>query len=77
MHHEYSSLYFLNIHSKEQFKFGNEESQSVSTRYHKFDNPIFKYDYKSGDYFPKLYKEIYTYLFSSSLDITSGLRSAP
>ena len=37
----------------------------------------FKYDFKSGDYFPKLYKEIYTYLFSTILDTTSALRTSP
>jgi len=40
-------------------------------------NPIFKYDYKSGDYFPKLYKEAYAFLLPSMLSLTSGLRTAP
>ena len=42
-----------------------------------FDNIVFKYDYKSGDYFSKLYKENFTYLFTSMLNLTSGLRTAP
>jgi hypothetical protein len=48
------SLYFSPIDAKIQFLLNNEELASSSMRSHKFDNPIFKYDYKSGDYFPKL-----------------------
>jgi len=55
--------------------FENEES-SDNIRYRRFDNPIFKYDYKSGDYYPKLYKEVYPYLFTSTIDLTGGLRQA-
>ena len=73
----FDSLYFSPTDSKTQFLLSNEELGSSSARYHKFDNPIFKYDYKSGDYFPKLYKEVYTFLFSSMIDLTGGLRQAP
>lgn len=55
----------------------NNEEIFSNYRYHRFDNPIFKYDYKSGDYYPKLYKEAYSFLFSSSNDLTGGLRAAP
>jgi hypothetical protein len=71
------SLYFSPVDSKTQFLLGNEEINSSSVRYHKFDNPIFKYDYKSGDYFPKLYREVYTFLFSTLIDLTGSLRQAP
>lgn len=37
----------------------------------KFFNPSLKYNYKSGDYFPKFSKETYTYLFSVLTDLTS------
>jgi heme/copper-type cytochrome/quinol oxidase subunit 1 len=72
----YSSNHFSNININESFKLSNEEL-SENSRYLKFYNPIFKYDYKSGDYFPKLYKEVYSHLFSTILDLTSGLRTTP
>jgi len=46
-------------------------------RYTRFTDPIFKYDYKSGDYFPKLYKEVYKHLFVSVMNITNGLKTSP
>ena len=60
--------------SKDFFLLNNEELSSNS-RFLRFDNPIFKYDYKSGDYFPKLYKDVYSFLIPSILDLTSGLRT--
>jgi hypothetical protein len=45
-------------------------------RFNRFSNPIFKYDYKAGDYFPKLYKEVYSQLFVTIGDIAGGLRTA-
>ena len=72
----YASNYFTNSNSQIQTKYLNEELSS-SSRYLRFNNPVFKYDYKSGDYFPKLYKEVYTYLFSSINDLTGGLKQAP
>jgi hypothetical protein len=72
----YASNYFTNNNSQIQTKYFNEELSS-SSRYLRFNNPVFKYDYKSGDYFPKLYKEVYTYLFSSINDLTGGLKQAP
>ena len=54
---------------------GNQESTS-NYRYQKFLNPLFKYDYKSGDYYPKLYKEVYPFLFTSFIELTGGIRQA-
>jgi len=71
----YRSNYFNNTGSNIQTKYTNEEI-TLNTRHQRFLNPIFKYDFKSGDYFPKVYKELYTYLFSTILDTTSGLRTA-
>ena len=53
----------------------SEEEISESSKNLRFTNPTFKYDFKSGDYFPKLYKEIYTHLFSTLSDITTGLKT--
>jgi hypothetical protein len=55
----------------------NSEENSSSTRIKKNENPVFRYDYKAGDYFPKLNKEAYPHLFSTILNLTSGLRTAP
>ena len=63
-----SSLSFLN-------KYSNEET-SETFRYLKFYNPVFKYDFKSGDYFPKLYKEVYGYLFLTMSEAAGSLRTA-
>jgi cytochrome c oxidase subunit 1 len=72
----YDSSYFNNEGLPFQIKHLNEEI-SINNRYQRFANPVFKYDFKSGDYFPKLYKELYTHLFSTILDTTSALRTAP
>jgi hypothetical protein len=72
----YVSNHFAHINKEFQFKNINQETAETS-RYLKFANPVFKYDYKSGDYFPKLYKEVYTHLFSSVSDLTSAVRTSP
>ena len=72
----YFSNYFNNNNPDFNFKYANEEL-SENFRYQRFTNPVFKYDYKSGDYFPKLNKEVYSYLYSTILNLTSGLRASP
>jgi hypothetical protein len=57
-------------------KYQNEESVG-QRRGLRFDNPIFRYDYKSGDYFSKFNQETYTHLLSTLANITGGLRTAP
>ena len=73
---KYFSNYFNNTSLSFINKYTNEETSEVS-RYLRFYNPIFKYDFKSGDYFPKIYKEVYTYLFMSRADALGSLRNAP
>jgi heme/copper-type cytochrome/quinol oxidase subunit 1 len=72
---EYQSLYFTNLNSINQYKFNQEES-SLSPRFHKFDNPLFKYDFKSGDYYPKIYSIMHSHLINTALQVGS-LRFAP
>ena len=56
----------------------NKNEETVGQRRGlRFDNPIFRYDYKSGDYFSKFNQETYTHLLSTLADITGGLRTAP
>ena len=72
----YKSNHFSNTSVSFLNKYSNEET-SETFRYLKFYNPVFKYDFKSGDYFPKLYKESYSYLFLSMAEAVGSLRSAP
>jgi len=52
-----------------------KELTSIS-RYQQTQNPLFKYDYKSGDYFSTNNKELYPYLFTTLTNITNGLRTS-
>lgn len=70
----YLSEYFSNSDELMLSKYNHQELSNVY-RFNRFSNPIFKYDYKAGDYFPKLYKEIYTHLFTTIGSLTSGLRT--
>nr|ASY95744.1 Cox1 [Stylonychia lemnae] len=70
------SKIFFSKNIKEQTIDSLEETSSEA-RNLRFNNPVFKYDYKSGDYFPKLYKEAYSFLLPSILSLTSGLRTSP
>jgi hypothetical protein len=72
----FSSNFFFTLDNKDTNKYNNEEI-SNSFRYQRFSNPVFKYDYKSGDYFPKLHKIIHAHLFSTINDVTNGLRQSP
>jgi hypothetical protein len=72
----YVSNYFNNTDLTFINKYTNEEN-SDAARYLRFYNPVFKYDYKSGDYFPKLYKEVYTHLFTTANDLTNSVRTSP
>ena len=73
---KYLAQNYLHLDLSEYLKYQNHESSDTS-RHLRFTNPVFKYDYKSGDYFPKLYKEVYSFLIPSILDLTSGLRTSP
>lgn len=75
LNNNFNSKYFSKIDAEFQFLFSNEELFSNS-RYHRFDNPLFKYDYKSGDYYPKLYKEVYSHLITSFIELTGGIRQS-
>ena len=67
------SKYFVTWSALDLNLLANTESAGNS-RFKRAENPVFRYDYKAGDYFPKLNKEVYPYLFSTILSLTSGLR---
>lgn len=48
-----------------------------STRHVRFSNPLLKYDYKTGDYFPKTSREQNIHLFPSLLSLSSSTPIAP
>jgi hypothetical protein len=72
----FQSKHFFTLSDIDESLFSNMEF-SGSSRFKKNENPVFKYDYKAGDYFPKLNKEAYPHLFSTILHLTSGLRMSP
>ncbi len=74
--HRFNSSYFYDYSLKVGNLSVNEET-GYTSRDTSFNNPVFKYDYKSGDYFPKLHKEVYPYLISSIANLTSGLKTSP
>lgn len=71
----FKSKYFNNNSFDSYIKYSNEET-SNNYRYWRFSNPMFKYDYKSGDYLPKFVKETYTHLFTTGTDL-SGITKLP
>jgi len=71
----FKSDYYNNLDQNLSNKLLLEES-SESSRFLKFDNPVFKYDYKSGNYFPPLYNDIFSHLFTTIADITSSTAKA-
>ena len=72
----FQSKHFFTLNDTDESLFSNMEL-SGDSRFKKNENPVFKYDYKAGDYFPKLNKEAYPHLFSTILNLTSGLRMSP
>lgn len=72
----FKSNYLTGLTLEQLFTYTNEE-HSDAPRSQRFFNPVYRYDYKSGDYFPKFYKEFYTQLFTTVMDITNAARVAP
>jgi len=54
----------------------NHETTSDS-RFQKAANPVFKYDFKVGNYLPDTTKTLNQHLFSTLNDVTGGIRKAP
>jgi len=72
----FQSKHFFTLSNTDESLLSSMEF-SGNSRFKKNENPVFKYDYKAGDYFPKLNKETYPHLFSTILQLTSGLRMSP
>jgi len=63
----------LDLNNKSMF---NNLESSLNFRYQKFTNPIFRYDYKAGNYITKQDKEAFPYLFTTVSEITGGIRKS-
>ena len=46
-------------------------------RFQKAANPVFKYDFKVGNYLPDSVKTLNQHLFTTFNDVTGGIRKAP
>jgi len=55
--------------------FSNQEISS-NFRFQKFSNPVFRYDYKAGNYLTKDDIKAYPTLFTTIREITGGIRKA-
>ncbi len=55
--------------------FSNQELSS-NYRYQKFSNPIFVYDYKSGNYLTTEDVKAYPSMFTSISEVTKGIRKS-
>jgi hypothetical protein len=52
------------------------EERSSDQRFMRFMNPVFKYDFKVGNYLPDDAKKLNPHLFATIKDITTGIRKA-
>lgn len=55
--------------------FSNEELTS-NFRQQRFQTPVFKYNYKVGNYFGKPEKTFYPHMFTTQSELTGGIRKA-
>jgi hypothetical protein len=44
-------------------------------RYKQFYNPIFKYDYKAGDFFPKIFRTLHSHLYPTITHLSGAQHS--
>lgn len=50
--------------------------QGQESRGLRSQNPLFKYDYRGGDYLPKITRDTFEHLFPSIINVSGGLRPA-
>lgn len=71
----YSSQLWSSNTLDNQILFNNVET-SLNFRYQRFLNPIFRFDYKSGNYVTKAQIELNPSWFNTIIEITGGIRKA-
>jgi len=52
------------------------EEKATDQRFMRFMNPVFKYDFKVGNYLPDDAKKLNSHLFATMKDITTGIRKS-
>ena len=71
--------YFTNTFSTDtletQHILGKQES-STNYRFQRLQNPVFKYDFKLGNYMPDENKKKSPFLYTTIHDLTTGVRKA-
>jgi heme/copper-type cytochrome/quinol oxidase subunit 1 len=60
---------------QDKIMYANEEISS-NFRQQRFQNPVFRYNYKIGNYFPKVDKVTYPHLFTTISELTGGIRKS-
>lgn len=60
---------------QDKIMYANEEISS-NFRQQRFQNPVFRYNYKVGNYFPKVDKVTYPHLFTTISELTGGIRKS-
>lgn len=70
-----TSLYVSDLNLMDQKKYENEET-FLYHRGLRFNSPIFAYDYRTGNYFPKFYQETFTHLLPTLAALTGGVRTS-
>lgn len=74
-----SSSYTTSTSSAQSFSDQAESSLQENTadqRFMRFSNPIFKYDFKVGNYIPDDVKKMNPHLFMTIKDVTTGIRKS-
>jgi heme/copper-type cytochrome/quinol oxidase subunit 1 len=71
----YTSKQWSSLDLNDKLMFSNQEISS-NFRFQKFSNPVFRYDYKAGNYLTKDDIKAYPTLFTTISEITGGIRKA-
>jgi hypothetical protein len=66
----------VNLNSLESDARGLLGEKSSDQRFMRFMNPVFKYDFKVGNYMPDDIKKMNPHLFNTIKDVTTGIRKS-
>lgn len=72
----------LEVDNSVSFSIGSQESNQLYSghelaadyRFQKSSNPVFRYDFKVGNYLPDSVKTLNQHLFTTMNDVTGGIR---
>lgn len=66
----------VNLNSLESDSRAMLGEKSTDQRFMRFMNPVFKYDFKVGNYMPDDIKKMNPHLFNTIKDVTTGIRKS-